>query len=481
MLMQPAELTGSQLVQLLQEGTTSCREIMLSVLGEIERKEPQVRAYITLRDRAELLHEAEAVDKRRQRGERVGKLAGLPLAVKDNICTKGLRTTCASKILDSFVPPYDATVIQRVRAEDGIIIGKTNLDEFAMGGSTENSALQVTHHPLDLGRVPGGSSGGSAAAVAAHETIYAFGSDTGGSVRQPASFCGVVGFKPTYGRVSRYGLVAYGSSLDQIGPITKDVQDAALLFSVVAGHDPLDSTSVPEPVPDCTLNAPPASLRIGVPQEYFGQGLDAEVRTCVEGTLKLLESQGHKIIPVRLPHTEYAVPTYYIIACAEASTNLARFDGVRYGYRSQQCDDVLEMYGNTRAQGFGPEVKRRIILGTYVLSSGYYDAYYLRALKVRTLIRRDFTAAFETCDVIAHPVAPSTAFKIGEKSDDPLAMYLGDIYSVTANLAGLPAISLPCGKVASGLPVGLQLTAGAMQDGFLLAAASAVEAALAKS
>lgn len=476
--MKLAEMAATQLKVLLDQGQTSCVEIMRSVLEEIRRREPSVQAFITLRNESDLILDAGRVDQCRQRGEKIGPLAGLPVAVKDNICTQNLRTTCASKILAEFVPPYDATVIRRVREADGIVLGKTNLDEFAMGSSTENSAFKVTRNPHDLERVPGGTSGGSAAAVAAHETIFALGSDTGGSVRQPASFCGVVGFKPTYGRVSRYGLVAYGSSLDQIGPVAKNVADAALLYSVIGGHDPLDSTSLPDSAGDSNPSSTSEQLRIGIPQEYFGPGLDPEVRACVENALKLLENDGHAIVSVSLPHTEFAVATYYIVATAEASANLARYDGVRYGLRAQSCEDVLDMYARTRAQGFGSEVKRRIILGTYVLSSGYYDAYYLRAQKVRTLIRNDFKAAFEKCDVIAHPVAPTPAFKIGEKTDDPLAMYLGDIYSVTANLAGLPAISVPCGKSANGLPIGIQFAAGACGEGVLLKTAAVAEAAV---
>jgi len=472
-------MTAGQLKGLLNEGETSCVEIMRSVLDQIESREAAIQAFITVREEKELLGEAAKVDERRRAGGKVGTLAGLPVAVKDNICTRGLRTTCASRMLRDFIPPYDATVIGRIREADGIVIGKTNLDEFAMGSSTENSAMKVTRNPHNLERVPGGTSGGSAAAVAANETILAIGSDTGGSIRQPASFCGVVGIKPTYGRVSRYGLVAFGSSLDQIGALAKDVADAALLLSVIAGHDPMDSTSLREDAPDYARERIPARpLRIGVPKEYMGAGLDGEVRGCVEEALRLLEKEGHSLVPVSLPHTEYAVPVYYIVACAEASANLARFDGVRYGYRTERYEDVLEMYGRTRAEGFGPEVKRRIILGTYVLSSGYYDAYYLRAQRVRTLIRRDFSKAFEACDVIAHPVAPTAAFKIGEKADDPLAMYLGDIYSVTANLAGLPAMSVPCGKVSNGLPVGIQFTAGALKEDVLLGAGAAAEAAV---
>ena len=473
--MKLAEMTATHLKDLLAQEQTSCVEIMQSVWGEIERKEPSIRAFITLREKADLLRDADAVDQKRRRDKNsVGPLAGLPVAIKDNICTRGLRTTCASKMLENFVPPYDATVVRRIREADGLILGKTNMDEFSMGSSTENSAFQVTHNPHDLERVPGGTSGGSAAAVAAHMTILALGSDTGGSIRQPASFCGIVGLKPTYGRVSRYGLVAYGSSLDQIGPLTKSVDDAALLYSVIAGHDPMDSTSLPETVTNSPEKTDSRPLRIGVPLEYdLPPGADApeeylEVRACVKSALARLQDAGHTLVPISLPHAEYAVAAYYIIACAEASTNLARFDGVRYGFRAPQCSDVLEMYSRTRAQGFGAEVKRRIILGTYVLSSGYYDAYYLRAQQVRTWIRRDFDQAFQQCDVIAHPVAPTPAFKIGEQVDNPLAMYLGDIYSVTANLSGLPAVNVPGTNTATGLPVGVQFTANTLREGILL-------------
>ena len=463
-----AEMTACQLKVLLDSRETSCVEIMRSCLGEIRAKEGDIHAFITLRDDADLLKDAEAVDTRRQRGENIGPLAGLPIAIKDSIITKGLRTTAGSKMLENFIPPYDATVIRKIRAADGIILGKTNLDEFCMGSTTENSAYGPTRNPHDLTRVPGGTSGGSAAAVAAHMCIMALGSDTGGSVRQPASFCGVVGLKPTYGRVSRFGLIAYGSSLDQIGPITKSVEDAALLLSVISGHDPLDSTSLPEPPLPAEIPPLERPLRIGLPEEYFGPGLAPEVRTCIEAALHRLETQGHTLVPIRLPHTEYAIPTYYLIACAEASANLARFDGVRYGHRTAEATGLLEMYGRTRCEGFGEEVKRRIVLGTYVLSAGYYDAYYLRAQKVRTLIRRDFEEAFKTCDAIASPVAPTIAYKLGENTDDPLAMYLGDIYSVTANLAGLPAISLPCEQNSNGLPVGLQLAGATLNEETLL-------------
>lgn len=473
--MKLATMPAWRLKELLDDGTTSCREIMQSVLSEIDRREASVQAFVTVREPSELLREADSMDQRRSQGKKVGPLAGLPIAVKDNICTEGLLTTCASKILGNFIPPYDATVVRRLRSADGIVVGKTNMDEFAMGSSTENSSIKITRNPRSVEHVPGGTSGGSAAAVAADESVLALGSDTGGSIRQPASFCGVVGLKPTYGRVSRFGLVAYASSLDQVGTLTKDVRDTALLFSVIAGHDPLDSTSLAQPAPEQAIKPVDGPLRIGVPKEYSGPGLDNEVRSCVERALHLLDKQGHILVPLSMPHTEYAVPTYYIIACAEASANLARYDGVRYGFRAEQSQGLLEMYGRTRAQGFGPEVKRRIILGTYVLSSGYYDTYYLRAQQVRTLIRNDFMAAFDKCDVIAHPVAPTPAFKIGEKVDDPLAMYLGDVYSVTANLAGLPAISIPCGTTTIGLPVGIQLTAAPMREDLLLSSAALVE------
>jgi aspartyl-tRNA(Asn)/glutamyl-tRNA(Gln) amidotransferase subunit A len=462
-----AEMTACQLVGLLERKETSCAEIMQAVLAEIHVREGQVHAFITVRNEQELLQEAGAVDARRARGEKVGALAGLPVTVKDNMCTKGLRTTAGSKILENFVPPYDGTVMQRVRAADGIILGKANMDEFSMGSSTENSAYGPTRNPHDLTRVPGGTSGGSAAAVAANMTILALGSDTGGSIRQPASFCGVVGMKPTYGRVSRYGLIAYGSSLDQIGPITKSVEDAALLLSVISGHDPLDSTSLDLPPVATESASADRKLRIGVPKEYFGPGLSADVRTAIQGALSRMEKEGHTLVDVSLPHTEYAIPTYYLIACAEASANLARYDGVRYGHRAAEPRDLMDMYFRSRETGFGEEVKRRIVLGTFTLSAGYSEAYYLRAQKVRTLIRRDFESAFQQCDLIASPVAPTTAFKLGEKTSDPLAMYLGDIYSVTANLTGLPAISIPAGLTSEGLPAGIQFTARATDDAAL--------------
>ena len=390
------------------------------------------------------------------RGEEISPLEGIPCAIKDNICTKGIRTTCASKILENFIPPYDATVCKKLSAS--IMIGKANLDEFAMGSSTENSGFHTTHNPHDLERVPGGSSGGSTAAVAGGEAIFSLGSDTGGSIRQPASFCGVVGFKPTYGRVSRYGLVAFASSLDQIGPLTRDVTDCALVLNAICGHDDMDSTSTAAQVPDFTksLIADVKGLKIGLPKEYFVKGIDAEIETAVSNVAKKYEELGAEIIELSLPHTEYAIATYYLIAPAEAATNLERYDGVSYGARVDGAD-VVEMMTNTRTEKFGAEVKRRIMIGNYALSAGYYDAYYLKALKVRTLIQKDFTEAFKKVDVLLTPTTPNAAFKIGEMTSDPLKMYLQDICTVPVNLAGLPGISLPCGVTKNNLPIGFQL------------------------
>ena len=438
-------------------------ELTRNVLDRIHAVEPRVHAYLTLTEQMALAM-AEAADRRLAQGDNVGPLTGVPIALKDNLCTMGVLTTCASKILHNFVPPYDATVVERLKRAGAVFVGKTNLDEFAMGSSTENSAFQVTANPWDLERVPGGSSGGSAAAVSADECIAALGSDTGGSIRQPAGFCGVVGLKPTYGRVSRYGLVAFASSLDQIGPITKTVEDAAILMNVIAGRDPADSTSADIPMPDYTksLKDDVKGLKIGVPKEYFVEGMDREVEAAVREAIRHLVGLGAEAIEISLPHSGYAVATYYLCATAEASSNLARYDGVHYGHRTADQDNIIDMYTKTRHDGFGNEVKRRIMLGTYALSAGYYDAYYLKALKVRTLIKRDFERAFEKCDAILTPTSPTPPFKKGEKTDDPLRMYLSDIFTISVNLAGIPAISIPCGFCdATGrpLPIGLQLIA----------------------
>lgn len=432
-------------------------ELTQDVLSRIDEVEGDVEAYLTI-TREEALAQAEAVDKKIAAGEEISFLEGIPGAIKDNICTKGIKTTCASKILEHFVPPYDATVMTKIKAENPVILGKVNMDEFAMGGSTENSAYHVTHNPWNLDCVPGGSSGGSAAAVAAGTAIWALGSDTGGSIRQPASFCGVVGMKPTYGRVSRYGLVAYASSLDQIGPLTRDVTDCAHLLNIIAGHDEMDSTSSAAEVPDYTksLVEDVKGLKIGLPKEYFVEGMDPEVEQAVRTAIKKYEELGAEVVEISLPHTEYAISTYYLIAPAEAATNLERYDGVSYGERVDG-EDLVQMMTNTRDEKFGEEVKRRIMIGNYALSAGYYDAYYLKALKVRTLVQQDYTEAFKKVDVIMAPTAPTPAFKIGEMIADPLQMYLQDVCTVPLNLAGLPGISIPCGKSSKGLPIGLQI------------------------
>ena len=432
-------------------------ELTQDVLSRIDEVEGDVEAYLTI-TRAEALAQAEAVDKKIAAREKISFLEGIPGAIKDNICTKGVKTTCASKILEHFVPPYDATVMTKIKAENPVILGKVNMDEFAMGGSTENSAYHVTHNPWNLDCVPGGSSGGSAAAVAAGTAIWALGSDTGGSIRQPASFCGVVGMKPTYGRVSRYGLVAYASSLDQIGPLTRDVTDCAHLLNIIAGHDEMDSTSSAAEVPDYTksLVEDVKGLKIGLPKEYFVEGMDPEVEQAVRTAIKKYEELGAEVVEISLPHTEYAISTYYLIAPAEAATNLERYDGVSYGERVDG-EDLVQMMTNTRDEKFGEEVKRRIMIGNYALSAGYYDAYYLKALKVRTLVQQDYTEAFKKVDVIMAPTAPTPAFKIGEMIADPLQMYLQDVCTVPLNLAGLPGISIPCGKSSKGLPIGLQI------------------------
>lgn len=465
------ELSG-----LLRGRGVSVTEVVESLFERIERVEPEIKAYITLN------HER-AIEKAREcqglinRGEDL-PLLGIPVAIKDNISTEGVKTTCASKILYNYVPPYESTVTKRLTQNGYILIGKTNLDEFAMGSSTENSAFFVTRNPWDRERIPGGSSGGSAAAVAADECIAALGSDTGGSIRQPAALCGVVGLKPTYGRVSRYGLVAFASSLDQIGPITKNVRDAAILMNIISGLDANDSTSAPVKVPDFTasIGRDIKGIKIGIPKEFFIEGMDKEVEAAVRVAIRVIESLGAIPVELSLPHTEYAVATYYVLATSEASSNLARYDGVKYGFRASG-KDLMEMYMNTRAEGFGPEVKRRILLGTYALSSGYYEAYYKKAQQVRTLIKRDFDEAFKGVDVIVTPTTPTPAFKIGEKASDPLQMYLSDIFTISVNLAGVPAISIPCGFSSQGLPIGLQLIGRHFDEEKILQVAHAYEQA----
>ena len=460
---------------MLQKKEISSVELTKDVLARIDAVEPQVGAYLTLtKDTA--LAQAEAADKKIAAGEEVSFLEGIPGAIKDNICTKGVKTTCASKILDNFVPPYDATVMTKVKAEAPVLLGKTNLDEFAMGGSTENSAYHVTHNPWNTKCVPGGSSGGSAAAVASGTAIWALGTDTGGSIRQPASFCGVVGLKPTYGRVSRYGIVAYASSLDQVGPLARDVTDAANVLNVISGLDEMDSTSSPSPVPDFTkaLREDVKGLKIGLPKEYFTDGMDPEVEKAVKDAIEQYRSMGAEIVEISLPHTKYAISTYYLIAPAEAATNLQRYDGVSYGARVDGAD-LVEMMTNTRTEKFGEEVKRRIMIGNYALSAGYYDAYYLKALKVRTLIQQDYTEAFQKVDVIMCPTAPTPAYEIGSMIADPLQMYLQDICTVPLNLAGLPGISLPCGKSSKGMPIGLQIIGKALDEETILRAAYTYE------
>jgi aspartyl-tRNA(Asn)/glutamyl-tRNA(Gln) amidotransferase subunit A len=474
------EMTAARIRAQVVDGPLSARAVAEAHLAAIEAADPTVHAMLAVHREAALAA-AERIDARIAAGKKVGPLAGVPVAVKDNLCTAGRRTTCGSRILADFVPPYNATVVEKLLKADAVVIGKANMDEFAMGSSTETSAFAATVNPWDTARVPGGSSGGSAAAVAARMVPLALGSDTGGSIRQPASFCGVVGLKPTYGRVSRYGLVAYGSSLDQIGPLARTVGDAALLLKVVAGKDPMDATSVARPVPNYRkdLDKPVTGLKIGVPAEFFSEGLDPQVEAAVRGALEVYKSAGAKIVDVRLPHTKYAIACYYIVAVAEASSNLARYDGMHYGHRTADGGDLVETYCRTRSEGFGEEVQRRIMLGTYALSAGYYDAYYLRALKVRRRIKADFDEAFGQVHVIAAPVAPTTAFKLGEKLDDPLQMYLSDVYTISVNLAGLPGISIPAGYSDAGLPVGLQLIGPVFSEAKLLRIARMHEAAAA--
>lgn len=454
----------------------SSLEVTQSQFERIRSVEPKVSSYITLTEELALA-QAKKIDEEIAKGREVKALTGIPFALKDIFVTKGIKTTCASKILNNFIPPYNGTVVQKL-LDDGIVhLGKLNMDEFAMGSSSETSHFAKTKNPWDLERTPGGSSGGSSAAVAADLCFGALGTDTGGSIRQPAALTNIVGLKPTYGRVSRYGVIAFASSLDQVGPMAKEVKDCALILNAIAGHDPKDSTSVNQAVPDYTqsLTGNIKGIKIGVPKEYFVKGMDAEIEASVRSAIKLYESMGATCEEVSLPHSEYAVPTYYILAPAEASSNLARYDGVRYGYRAQDPKDLIDMYTRSRSEGFGPEVKRRIMLGTYVLSSGYYDAYYLKAQKVRTLIQNDFLKAFEKFDVLLTPVTPNPAFKLGEKTDDPLQMYLSDIFTINVNLAGLPGMSLPCGFTKSGLPIGMQLIAKPFAEEKIFQAAYAYE------
>jgi aspartyl-tRNA(Asn)/glutamyl-tRNA(Gln) amidotransferase subunit A len=469
-------LTIHELGARFRSGEATPSQAVRGYLDRIASLDPQVKAYLTLIPEAALTQAAEA-DARFRSKAPLGPLDGIPLAVKDVFCTRGVETTCGSKILKGFVPPYDATVIAKLRSAGGVILGKLNMDEFAMGSSTENSGFFTTRNPWDLSRVPGGSSGGSAAAVAADLAAATLGTDTGGSIRQPAAFCGTIGFKPTYGRVSRYGLIAFASSLDQVGPFTKDVADAALLLQTIAGHDPMDSTSATIPVPNYTdaLRLDVKGLRVGIPTEYFIDGLDPEVEAAVRAAIETLEDLGAKTESVSLPHTEYGLAAYYVIAPAEASSNLARYDGVKYGLRVPGARDLIDMYSRTRGAGFGAEVKRRVMLGTYALSAGYYDAYYGKAQRVRTLVLRDFQRAFERVDVIVAPTTPGVAFKMGER-EDPLQMYLNDVFTIPVNLAGLPGLSMPAGFTQTGLPIGLQIIGKAFDEATLLRVAKAYEA-----
>ena len=467
--MQLNELSIQEAHLRLKAKEISSQELTRAVFDRVAAVEDKVGAFITISQEAAEAQAIEA-DKRIAAGK-VMPLTGIPLAIKDLMCTRGIPTTCGSKILEGFVPPYDATVIQKLKAEGAVIVGKMNMDEFAMGSSTEHSGMKITHNPWDLSRIPGGSSGGSAAAVAADMCLGALGSDTGGSIRQPASHCGIVGLKPTYGRVSRFGLVAFASSLDQIGPLTKTVSDSAILMNSISGHDPNDSTSVPERVPDFTsfLQDGLEGLTVGIPREYTSlEGLDPDVADAVQKAVKVIESKGATCIEVSLPSSRHVVAVYYVIAPCEASSNLARYDGVKYGFRDTSRQNLMEMYRTTRTMGFGPEVQRRIIIGTYCLSAGYYDAYYGKASQVRTLIIEDFKKAFQTCDVILAPVAPTPAFKIGEKVEDPLQMYLSDIFTLSANLAGIPGMSVPCGFSSEGLPIGLQILGSHFHEGKIL-------------
>ena len=471
-------LTISEIRDLLDKKEISVKDLVKSIYERIETVDNRVKAFVTTTEEKALKMADEVQAKINEETRKKEFLLGIPLAIKDNICTKGILTTCSSKILSNFIPPYESTVTSRLINQGYILIGKTNMDEFAMGSSTENSGFHITRNPWDLERIPGGSSGGSAAAVASDECIAALGSDTGGSIRQPAAFCGIVGLKPTYGRVSRYGLVAFASSLDQIGPITKNVRDTAIVMNTISGHDPYDSTSAPLPMPDFTaaLGKDIKGLKLGVPKEYFIEGMEKEVEVLVKEAIKKLEALGAIPVEISLSHTGYAVATYYILATSEASSNLARYDGVKYGFRAGG-KDLMDIYMNTRAQGFGAEIKRRIMLGTYALSSGYYEAYYKKAQQVRTLIKQDFEKAFQEVDIIVTPISPTAAFKVGEKTADPLQMYLSDIFTISVNLAGVPGISIPCGFTTKNLPVGLQLIGRHFDEESILKVAYAYEQA----
>ncbi|QZZ18979.1 Asp-tRNA(Asn)/Glu-tRNA(Gln) amidotransferase subunit GatA [Leptothermofonsia sichuanensis E412] len=467
-----------ELHQQLTQKKRSAVEIVQESLERIQKLEPKLHSFLTV-TAEQALEQAKQVDAQIAAGEKIGLLAGIPIGIKDNLCTRGIPTTCASRILENFVPPYESTVTQKLAEAGAVMVGKTNLDEFAMGGSTETSAYHLTANPWDLDRVPGGSSGGSAAAVAGGECLVALGSDTGGSIRQPASFCGIVGLKPTYGLVSRYGLVAFASSLDQIGPFARSVEDTAILLGAIAGHDPKDSTSLKVEIPDYTRYLTPdlKGKKVGVIQETFGEGLDPEVERAVRAAIAQLKDLGADIKEISCPRFRYGIAAYYIIAPSEASANLARYDGVKYGRRVEEADNLIDMYTRTRAQGFGPEVKRRIMIGTYALSAGYYDAYYLKAQKVRTLIKQDFEAAFNNVDVLVSPTAPTTAFKSGDKSANPLSMYLVDLMTIPVNLAGLPAMSVPCGFDSQGMPVGLQIIGNVLREDQVLQVGYAYEQA----
>lgn len=470
------QLTAEKLSELLAKKECSSVELTRSVLDRIQKKDPEIGAYLTVSGE-EALKKAAEVDEKRGKGETLSPLAGIPMGIKDNICTRGIRTTCASRILENFVPPYDAFVMEKLHAADAVILGKLNMDEFAMGSSTENSYFQKTHNPWNLDCVPGGSSGGSAASVASGEAVVSLGSDTGGSIRQPAAYCGIVGLKPTYSSVSRYGLVAFASSLDQIGPLGRSVKDVAMLYSTICGRDPHDATSALREYPNFAagIKKDITGLRVGIPKEYFGEGVSEDVKTAVWNVARTLEKAGAVLVDVSLPSTDYALSAYYIIASAEASSNLARFDGVKYGYRAKEYANLTEMYENTRSEGFGAEVKRRIMLGTYVLSSGYYDAYYKKAKFTQLRIQEEFRSAFDSCDLLLTPTTPETAFRLGERVDDQVKMYMNDILTVTVNIAGLPGLSMPCGFDRKGLPVGCQLIGPKFSEQTLFNAASVWE------